>query len=82
MCAPLYISEQNKGSNADHLTTDNHAGRFRGFESISYGAFFSIYVFLFCFASTWGPIAWVYQSEILPIRLRAKGTGAATMSNW
>jgi SP family sugar:H+ symporter-like MFS transporter len=28
------------------------------------------------------PIAWVYQSEIFPLRVRAKGTGAATMSNW
>jgi hypothetical protein len=25
---------------------------------------------------------WAYQSEIFPLRVRAKGTGAATMSNW
>ncbi len=25
---------------------------------------------------------WVYQSEIFPIRVRAKGTSLATVSNW
>ncbi|KAI8908312.1 sugar transporter [Gorgonomyces haynaldii] len=50
--------------------------------ALSWGAIFSVYLFFFSFASTWGPIAWVYQSEIFPLRVRAKGTGAATMSNW
>jgi sugar porter (SP) family MFS transporter len=47
-----------------------------------YLAIFSVYIFLFGFASTWGPIAWVYQSEIFPLRVRGKGTGLATLSNW
>jgi MFS transporter, SP family, sugar:H+ symporter len=53
-----------------------------GIGALSWGAIFSVYLFFFCFASTWGPIAWVYQSEIFPLRVRAKGTGAATMTNW
>jgi hypothetical protein len=53
-----------------------------GRESLSWGAIFSVYLFFICFASTWGPIAWVYQSEVFPMRVRAKGTAAATMSNW
>lgn len=53
-----------------------------GIPSLSWGAIFSVYLFFFFFASTWGPIPWVYQSEIFPLRVRAKGTGAATMMNW
>lgn len=48
----------------------------------SYLAVFSVWIFLLSFGSTWGPIAWVYQSEIFPLRVRAKGTGLATLSNW
>lgn len=51
-------------------------------QGASWGAVLSIYLFLICFASTWGPIAWIYQSEVFPLRIRAKGTSAGTMSNW
>nr|KAJ3420055.1 hypothetical protein HK105_006159 [Polyrhizophydium stewartii] len=50
--------------------------------ALSWLAIVSVYIFLFGFASTWGPIVWTYQSEIFPMRVRAKGTGVATMSNW
>ncbi|KNE62473.1 sugar porter (SP) family MFS transporter [Allomyces macrogynus ATCC 38327] len=41
-----------------------------------------MYCYVACFASTWGPVVWVYQSEIFPLRIRGKGTGIATASNW
>ncbi|KAI9138396.1 general substrate transporter [Paraphysoderma sedebokerense] len=41
-----------------------------------------VYAYVLSFASTWGPVAWVYQSEIFPARVRGKGTGLATSSNW
>ncbi|KAJ1541884.1 hypothetical protein HK405_010351, partial [Cladochytrium tenue] len=41
-----------------------------------------IYLFTISFACTWGPTVWTYQSEIFPLRIRAKGTGLSTMSNW
>jgi len=47
-----------------------------------YGAALFIFLFVFSFASTWGPVVWVYQSEVFPLRFRAKGTGAATLVNW
>ncbi|KAJ3128482.1 hypothetical protein HK098_004377 [Nowakowskiella sp. JEL0407] len=50
--------------------------------SLGWGAIIFVYVFILGFSSTWGPIAWVYQSEIFPLRVRARGTGIATMSNW
>uniref|UniRef100_A0A7S3ETE0 Major facilitator superfamily (MFS) profile domain-containing protein n=1 Tax=Haptolina ericina TaxID=156174 RepID=A0A7S3ETE0_9EUKA len=32
--------------------------------------------------SGWGPIAWVYCSEMYPTRFRAKANGLTTMANW
>ncbi|KAI8809276.1 hypothetical protein BJ742DRAFT_677004 [Cladochytrium replicatum] len=52
---------------------------FRGY---AIAAVASIYTFVLSFGSTWGPVAWVYQSEIFPIRVRAKGTAIATVINW
>ncbi|KAJ3073164.1 hypothetical protein HDU98_002136 [Podochytrium sp. JEL0797] len=51
-------------------------------QSFSWGAIIFIYVFLISFAATWGPVVWSYQAEIYPLRVRAKGTGIATMTNW
>ncbi|KAI8904506.1 general substrate transporter [Powellomyces hirtus] len=39
-------------------------------------------VFIYGFASTWGPGAWVVTTEIFPLRLRSKGVALATASNW
>jgi sugar porter (SP) family MFS transporter len=43
-------------------------------------AFICIYIFFF--ASTWGPGAWVVTGEIFPIRIRSRGIGLSTASNW
>lgn len=43
-------------------------------------AFICIYIFFF--ASTWGPGAWVVIGEIFPIPIRARGVGLSTASNW
>lgn len=50
--------------------------------AFAWAAVFSVYVFILFFSSTWGPIVWVYQSEIFPLRIRAKATGIATFANW
>ncbi|XP_065183179.1 uncharacterized protein LOC135814052 [Sycon ciliatum] len=39
-------------------------------------------VFVFSFALTWGPVAWVVTSEIFPLRLRGKLVSITTASNW
>jgi sugar porter (SP) family MFS transporter len=38
--------------------------------------------FIFFFASTWGPGAWVVIGEIFPIPVRSRGVGLSTASNW
>ncbi|OBT70028.1 hypothetical protein VE03_00655 [Pseudogymnoascus sp. 23342-1-I1] len=43
-------------------------------------AFICIYIFFF--ATTWGPGAWVLVGEIYPIPIRSRGVGLSTASNW
>lgn len=43
-------------------------------------AFICIYVFFF--AITWGPGAWVVIGEIFPLPIRSRGVALSTASNW
>ncbi|KAF2404614.1 general substrate transporter [Trichodelitschia bisporula] len=43
-------------------------------------AFVCIYIFFF--ASTWGPVAWAVTSELFPLKARAKCLSFTTASNW
>jgi SP family sugar:H+ symporter-like MFS transporter len=38
--------------------------------------------FIFNFAISWGPICWIYPSEIFPLNARAKSVSLSTMANW
>ncbi|KAI5850772.1 general substrate transporter [Tricharina praecox] len=38
--------------------------------------------YIFAFATTWGPAAWIVIGEIYPLPIRAKGVALATASNW
>jgi sugar porter (SP) family MFS transporter len=39
-------------------------------------------IFIFFFASTWGPLAWVVTGEIFPLKIRAKSLSMTTATNW
>ncbi|RKP07078.1 general substrate transporter [Thamnocephalis sphaerospora] len=41
-----------------------------------------LYLFIVGFAPSWGPIGWIYPSEIYPLRIRAKAMSLTTASNW
>jgi len=41
-----------------------------------------ICIYIFFFASTWGPGAWVCIGEIFPIPIRSRGVALSTASNW
>ena len=43
-------------------------------------AFICIYIFFF--ASTWGPLAWVVCGEIFPLKTRARSLSMTTATNW
>ncbi|THV51479.1 hypothetical protein BGAL_0109g00060 [Botrytis galanthina] len=41
-----------------------------------------IYLFVIGYSASWGPIPWVYVSEIFPTRLRSYGVGLAASTQW
>ncbi|KAK9458423.1 general substrate transporter [Dipodascopsis uninucleata] len=41
-----------------------------------------ICIYIFFFASTWGPGAWVIIGEIFPLPIRSHGVALSTASNW
>jgi sugar porter (SP) family MFS transporter len=41
-----------------------------------------ICIYIFFFASSWGPVVWVVTSEIYPLKVRAKAMSMSTASNW
>ncbi|KAK2783147.1 hypothetical protein FQN53_009336 [Emmonsiellopsis sp. PD_33] len=40
------------------------------------------YLFIATFAPTWGPVGWVYPTEIIPLYIRSKTVSLATVFNW
>jgi len=42
----------------------------------------AIYVYVFGFAWSWGPVCWLYPTEVLPTNQRAKGVALTTASNF
>jgi sugar porter (SP) family MFS transporter len=41
-----------------------------------------VYLFVASFATTWGPLGWIYPAEIYPLRVRAMAVSLSTASNW
>ncbi|GAP88706.1 putative glucose transporter rco-3 [Rosellinia necatrix] len=39
-------------------------------------------IFVFFYAASWGPVAWVVTSEIYPLKVRAKSMSISTSANW
>ncbi|ORY20790.1 general substrate transporter [Naematelia encephala] len=54
------------------------------FKSKSMGIAGIAAVFMFSLAFSWsfGPVSWIYQSEIFPMNIRALGASVSTASNW
>ncbi|KAJ6620013.1 general substrate transporter [Mycena sp. CBHHK59/15] len=57
------------------VNSHNHAAQTAGI------AFIILFGSLF-FSVSFGPVSWVYQSEIFPMRIRAIGTAVCTCANW
>jgi len=50
--------------------------------AVPYVCLVLMYLFVASFAYSWGPIGWIYPSEIYPMRIRAKAISLTTASNW
>ncbi|PGH17061.1 hypothetical protein AJ80_04934, partial [Polytolypa hystricis UAMH7299] len=48
----------------------------------SYCLIVFVCLYIFGFATTWGPGAWIVIGEIFPLPIRAKGVALSTASNW
>ncbi|KAE8415176.1 general substrate transporter [Aspergillus pseudocaelatus] len=40
------------------------------------------YIFVGVYGLTWAPAAWIYASEVFPLKYRAKGVGLSAAGNW
>ncbi|EAW13754.1 sugar porter family MFS transporter [Aspergillus clavatus NRRL 1] len=40
------------------------------------------YIFVGVYGLTWAPTAWIYASEVFPLKYRAKGVGLSAAGNW
>jgi SP family sugar:H+ symporter-like MFS transporter len=59
---------------------------FRGSDSLAFTAstvmVACVFIFVVTFASTWGPMVWVYCCEIFPLKYRGLCIGVTTTTNW
>jgi len=67
----MYVEQTDEGTG--YAVSNKNAGW-----AIAFSAFF----FVFNFAYGFGPIVWVYCSEIFPLRYRARCVGICTLANW
>jgi MFS family permease len=50
--------------------------------TLAYSAVAAMMSFTVAFSASWGPTAWVYCSEVLPLRVRGVGIALSTFANW
>ena len=53
-----------------------------GVGAIGYVVVFFVCFFVFNFAYSWGPVAWVVTSEIFPLQIRGIAVSITTAANW
>lgn len=69
------------GFNHTHLADDGKLSLANNISAVDAQVAF-IAIFLFFFASTWGPGAWIVIGEVFPLPIRARGVALSTASNW
>ncbi|KAI9666397.1 MAG: hypothetical protein M1821_004333 [Bathelium mastoideum] len=59
------------------FSSDWSAHRSEGWTSVAF-----LFIYMFGFGASWGPVPWAMPSEIFPSSLRAKGVALSTCSTW
>ncbi|KAK1924540.1 general substrate transporter [Papiliotrema laurentii] len=65
------------GTNAPFSKDPNYQSKATGIAGIA-----AVFVFSWMFSWSFGPVSWIYQSEIFPMNIRALGASVSTASNW
>lgn len=65
-----------------YIGDDGKWSTIMGSTSKSNGMVACIYLFVASFATTWGPLGWIYPAEIFPLRIRAVAVSLSTAANW
>lgn len=82
---PVAVAHQ-AATQANQLAQDKApeapAPAVHGSTTTTYLIFFSILIYIVCFAISAGPLCWLMISEIFPIRFRGIGMSIAVAANW
>ncbi|KAJ1664583.1 hypothetical protein IW140_005017 [Coemansia sp. RSA 1813] len=82
-CAITYFVQAVATGATQHKTTDPDGSLNLNLpKGVSYLVIVMVYLFVISFAMSWGPIGWIYPSEIFPMHIRSKANSITTASNW
>ncbi|KAI8319284.1 general substrate transporter [Martensiomyces pterosporus] len=82
VCGITYFVQAVATGATQHKTIDNGEVNLHMPKGPSYLVIVMIYIFVISFAASWGPIGWIYPSEIFPMHIRSKANSITTASNW
>ncbi|BEJ17436.1 hypothetical protein CspHIS471_0608370 [Cutaneotrichosporon sp. HIS471] len=69
------------GTNAPFSEAASRGDKYSN-KSMGIAGIWAVFMFSWCFSWSFGPVSWIYQSEIFPMHMRALGASVSTASNW
>ncbi|KAJ2529679.1 hypothetical protein IWW43_004763, partial [Coemansia sp. RSA 1935] len=82
-CGIAYFVQAVATGATQHKTFDENGDLYLNLPTgPSYVVIAMIYIFIASFAMSWGPVSWVYPSEIFPMHIRSKANSITTAANW
>ncbi|KAJ1731677.1 hypothetical protein LPJ72_003813 [Coemansia sp. Benny D160-2] len=82
-CAITYfVQAVATGATQNKIYEDDGSVNLQLPKGVSYLVIVMVYLFVISFAMSWGPIGWIYPSEIFPMHIRSKANSITTASNW
>ncbi|KAJ2781486.1 hypothetical protein GGI15_003202 [Coemansia interrupta] len=82
-CGTTYLIKAVATAATQHKTYDSEGTlNLNLSKGSSYVSVVMMYLFVISFAMSWGPVAWLYPSEIFPMHVRSKANSITTASNW
>ncbi|KAI8319285.1 general substrate transporter [Martensiomyces pterosporus] len=82
VCGGSYLIQAIIKGVTSHPTVNNGDVNLHMPTGPSYAIVVMVYIFVCGFAFSWGPIGWIYPSEIFPMHIRSKANSITTAANW